>query len=100
MHYKRLTQIIIPVICSFFLFSCSSALYVPENTDAKGGVTLEELKSGRKDYLKKCANCHNLHLPAEYTKSQWEYWIDKMSVKAKLTLEEKMSIFYYVTSGK
>lgn len=94
MHYKL--NISIFVIC-ITLIGCATALYVPTNNDAiKKNVSLETLIQGRNLYINKCASCHNLYLPSQYTKQQWIPILIKMQVKAKLTDSQIKLIGSYI----
>ena len=50
----------------------------------------------RKLYTGKCARCHKLYNPAQYSDEQWQVWMDKMSRKAKLKPDQKGLISHYV----
>ncbi|OIO39069.1 MAG: hypothetical protein COT00_03705 [Candidatus Omnitrophica bacterium CG07_land_8_20_14_0_80_50_8] len=54
--------------------------------------------SGKQSYLVKCAKCHKLYAPANYTDEQWESWMAKMRQKAHLTPEEYEQISVYCAS--
>jgi Zn-finger protein len=78
------------------LVSCSSQLYVPiESTKT---VSLEDLKTGREIYVKKCSSCHQLHLPNQYTEKVWMTNLNEMQVRAKITDDHKQLIYQYITS--
>jgi len=79
------------------LFSCISALYIPTEKDAlTQNTSLEKLQEGRALYTNKCASCHNLHLPAGYTTSEWEHIITKMQKRAKIDDKQKELISQYL----
>lgn len=80
-----------------FLFSCSSQLYVPIEAVAK--IPLEDLKTGREIYVKKCSSCHQLYLPNKYTEKVWMDNLNEMQVRAKITDEEKTLIYQYLTNA-
>ena len=39
-------------------------------------------------YLVKCTKCHELYNPADYDEADWEYWMGRMSKKARLNPEQ------------
>ena len=86
------------VFCSLFLlFSCSPQLYIP--IEATSNISLEELKTGREIYVKKCSSCHQLHLPNEYTEKVWSSNLDEMQARAKITNEEKQLIYQFIVNA-
>ena len=85
------------VFCFLFLFfSCSPQLYIP--IEATPSTSLEELKTGREIYVKKCSSCHQLHLPYEYTEKVWSLNLNEMQARAKISDAEKQLIYQYITS--
>jgi mono/diheme cytochrome c family protein len=80
--------------------ACGSALYIPSETEVTSKANLEELNEGRAIYINKCGGCHTLVLPEKYSSKDWNTWVDKMEVKAKITSSEKEKILKYVTRGK
>jgi Dihaem cytochrome c len=44
----------------------------------------QDAKAARKLYTSKCARCHKLYDPANYSDTEWRTWMDKMNRKAKL----------------
>ncbi|HPR84846.1 MAG TPA: hypothetical protein PLG33_02270 [Prolixibacteraceae bacterium] len=77
------------VLMIVFSGACSSALYIPTQTDAdKAGVSTESLIQGRNLYVSKCGSCHNLHLPEQYTQEKWKEEMPEMQRKAKISGEE------------
>jgi cytochrome c2 len=79
------------------LISCSSQLYIP--IEATPTVSLENLKTGREIYVKKCSSCHQLHLPNQYTEKVWMHNLNEMQVRAKISDEEKQLIYQYITNA-
>jgi len=97
MHYKL--TIGISVIC-ITLMGCVAALYMPTNNDAiKYNVPLQTLTQGRELYVNKCASCHNLHLPSQFTKQQWDPIMNRMQKKAKLTDSQREMISRYLETN-
>lgn len=81
----RRKEIFIAIMC-YMIVSCSQQLYKPVSSDEK---EQHELLMGRQLYIDRCSNCHNLHLPNEFSGEVWAMKIDKMQQRAKITDEEK-----------
>lgn len=79
------------------LISCSSQLYVP--IEATPTVSLEDLKTGREIYVKKCSSCHQLHLPSQYNEKVWSANLAEMQTRAKITDAEKQLIYQYIVNA-
>ena len=56
----------------------------------------DEVGQTRKLYIAKCARCHRLYDPTQYTDSAWQVWMDKMSKKAKLKVDQKELLTRYL----
>lgn len=85
----------IVVICLIGLsVSCSPSLYKPSVADP---ALQADLLKGRSLYVSTCSNCHNLHLPKEFSAELWEVHINNMQVRAKISMEEKALILKYIT---
>jgi len=56
------------------------------------GITLERANQGFALYKNKCAGCHRLHSPSEYTISKWKRTLNEMYPKAKVTSEEEKKL--------
>lgn len=82
-----------------FLISCTSALYVPTASQQTESASLTQLQAGRKLYIQKCGNCHTLHLPEQYSKAQWQHFLDEMQQKASINNLEKEQILLYLSKG-
>ncbi|MDD5149727.1 MAG: hypothetical protein PHC28_04515 [Flavobacterium sp.] len=79
------------------LISCSSQLYIP--IESTSTVSLEDLKTGRDIYVKKCSSCHQLHLPSQYNEKVWSSNLNEMQDRAKITDEEKQLIYQYIVNA-
>jgi hypothetical protein len=63
------------------------------------GITIERANQGYTLYKSKCASCHRLHAPSEYTIAKWGKSLNEMYPKAKVYLEDdKKLIRDYVFS--
>lgn len=49
-----------------------------------GDLTELETKKAQKLYVAKCAKCHKLYEPGNYTDAEWQSWMAKMTRKARL----------------
>lgn len=84
------------------LAGCSSMLPVVTREDVRRaearwpGVTQGVLEEGRQKYVDRCGGCHSLHLPSEYTESEWKEAVDSMQSRAKVSPEEKEKILTYL----
>ena len=65
-----------------------------------GELSAVEIKSARKLYLGKCAKCHKLYDPADYTPAKWDEWMGKMTEKSKLKPEQAQLLARYIAAGK
>lgn len=65
-----------------------------------GELSAVEIKSARKIYLGKCAKCHKLYDPANYSPEQWAEWMVKMNSKSKLRPEQAELLARYIAAGK
>ena len=88
-------KIAVAFLFACLIYSCSPTLYVPSSADA---ANEQQLLSGRKLYVDHCSGCHNLHFPKEYDSLGWKKQLDEMQGKAKISDEEKLQIFNYLTS--
>lgn len=65
---------------------------LPEMQRKVPGITLERANQGFALYKNKCAGCHRLHSPSEYTISKWKRILKEMYPKAKVTSEEEKKL--------
>jgi mono/diheme cytochrome c family protein len=78
--------------------ACAAALRHASSEDAVRlapqwpGTTVEDLERGRRLYVRRCAGCHTLVLPAAHPPEEWPRLLDSMSKKARLRLEEREDI--------
>jgi mono/diheme cytochrome c family protein len=76
------------------IYSCSPSLYKPNVSDPE---LQSSLMHGRKLYVSHCSNCHNLHLPKEFSSDDWIKQVNKMQTRAGISDSEKVSILNYLT---
>lgn len=48
-------------------------------------ITYERASAGYELYKNKCAGCHRLYAPSEYTMAKWQIILPRMYVKSKMT---------------
>jgi cytochrome c5 len=97
--YSNSKLFLVVFFVSVLFFSCSSVLYNPSPKNTKNIANLEELRTGRKIYVKKCSSCHTLVLPEKFNQEQWKTWVDKMEQRSKLKEGEGKLILKYLTKG-
>ena len=56
----------------------------------------DETALARKLYVAKCAKCHKLYPPANYSDEEWRMWVGKMSKKARLKPEQQRILSDYI----
>ena len=84
---------------------CAATLGHPTAQDAEWAsrrwrtTTLEDLQKGRAVYVQKCAGCHNLHTPEQYSPTEWEGYVAYMAEDAKLTAEEQVLITRFLVAA-
>jgi len=74
----------------------STALPPPLPPGGELLISAETAAAGRKLYLMKCARCHKFYPPAQYSASEWQSWMDKMSRKAKLQPDQTALLTEYL----
>jgi mono/diheme cytochrome c family protein len=90
-------KFLLTAFIALLIFGCSPSLYKPDVADAK---LQESLLAGRKIYVSRCSNCHNLHLPKEFTSEIWKKQVDLMQVRAGISDDEKNLILNYLLYDK
>lgn len=103
-HFNIMKKLIL--ITMIFVSACAATKSIAPSQDLLPlmqqkvpGITLEKANEGYLPYKDKCASCHRLHAPAEYTISKWEKNLIEMYPKAKMTNEhEKVLIRDYLFS--
>lgn len=90
--------LLVTVIAGFSaIFACTSALYIPSESNLNGEATLSELMLGRELYIHNCGGCHTLYLPGAYTPEEWQYWMRQMESKVTLDSASQAKILKYVS---
>ncbi len=60
-------------------------------------LTNEQIAAARKLYIAKCTACHKYYPPADYSATDWETWMRKMSRKARLKPPEDQTLREYLS---
>ena len=88
------------------LCSCTASLLAPTVVDESFAkqkwedATLQQLNEGYHLYVNKCAGCHHLHNPKDYTEEKWRKEMPEMGKRAYLSLADQDKILRYVLSKK
>ncbi len=79
-----------------------SAVVTDEVAVEKGKYNAAQIAQGKIVYEQNCAQCHELHQPAEFNIAQWNRILPRMSRKAKLTDEQAgiVRAWVIVNAGK
>lgn len=87
-----LTTLIFASACAATKSIAPSHEALPEMQQKVPGITLERADKGYLLYKNKCAGCHRLHSPSEYTIAKWEKNLMEMYPKAKVSTEEEKQL--------
>jgi mono/diheme cytochrome c family protein len=60
------------------------------------GISLNDLRNGRKLYVQNCGGCHRLKPPQEQTDSQWIESYAKMRTRVELNRSEEERLLAYL----
>jgi cytochrome c2 len=58
------------------------------------------LATGRKLFLNRCARCHKLPHPDEFTPAQWSRIVPKMAKRSGLKPEQRDAVIAYLCSQR
>ena len=90
------------VFLGLSILSCASAIPDPREADLLtlpndlSGMTLEDLREGRRLYVENCGGCHRLRTPDERTPAQWTEAFVKMRKRVRLTTHEEDRLIAYL----
>src|SRR5215471_16201950 len=59
-------------------------------------LSRRQIAAGKKLYEVKCAKCHRLREPTDYSSDEWRLWFGKMSRKAKLNPAQESLLSRYL----
>ncbi|WP_374442185.1 cytochrome c [Epilithonimonas sp.] len=71
----------------------------PETPSTRVATSSDAVKQGQVLYAQRCARCHDLPAPSEFTASDWKPIMERMAPKAKLTAEETNWVLAYVNAN-
>ncbi|MFK7030951.1 c-type cytochrome [Flavobacterium oreochromis] len=100
-----LNKKILGALClGVILFSCSKKTVTPVSTaETKTEVAKvdlpAEIAEGKLLYENNCAKCHKLFPVSKHDKAGWTKTVDRMAPKAKLTDDQKLLVYNYLTYG-
>jgi len=75
------------------LFSCTQGYFIDKDEKTV-------YPKGRDLFASKCSGCHNLPNPLQFTNSEWDSILVPMRNKAKLSDEEHLKIFNWLTENR
>jgi len=88
-------------LLAIVLYSCGGSKSVPAAVETVKKVELTPaLAEGKGLYENNCAKCHKLYDPAEFTAEKWTGILKWMQPKAKITDEQRTSIYNYLVMNK
>ncbi|WP_300565964.1 cytochrome c [Flavobacterium sp.] len=90
-------KIVALAIVGILLYSCAPKF--ASTTAAKNVVLTPALAEGKNLFESNCAKCHGLPPVTQHTKEDWIPVLDRMAKKAKVTDEQKASIYNYITAS-
>lgn len=90
----KIIQLSILTAIILMAISCSPKV---QTTAPATAVLTPEMETGKKLMEGRCTKCHKLHEPTEFSAEKWNRILDKMQPKAKITDNERASIYAYVT---
>lgn len=94
------TKVIALAVVVGFVYACGSSKSAPEAAKPAPKKELTpELAEGKSLYEGSCARCHQLYKPTDYNAEAWKPIVSRMQKKARLSDEQGMKIYNYLTSG-
>jgi len=102
----HLVMVVFFVTMMVTLIACSPKLYLPEQAHSAWVAetyqytgTVDQFNHARTMYTQYCQSCHDLHMPSEYTISEWDKIYTNMSAKVAIGDSSKRMILYYILAG-
>lgn len=92
-------------LLSIVIYSCSKKVTTPviisevkvtEETQPELPTAIAE---GKMLYENSCARCHKLFPATKHDNSGWSVTLERMAPKAKITEEQKVLVYNYLTYG-
>jgi mono/diheme cytochrome c family protein len=95
----KITTVI--ALLAIILYSCGGSKSAPGASETVNKLELNPaLAEGKGLYENNCAKCHKLYDSAEYTAEKWSGILKWMQPKAKITDEQRTSIYNYLVINK
>jgi mono/diheme cytochrome c family protein len=97
-------RLAILALAAGFGASCAAALRHASPEDAVRvapqwpGTTVAVLERGRRLYVRRCAGCHTLVLPAAHPPGEWPRLVDSMAKKARLRPDEREDVVRFLVA--
>jgi mono/diheme cytochrome c family protein len=101
------TKIIFALLIASAALSCGSPKVVamqpsdpvvPQMPSPEKSASAERIAQGKGLYDERCANCHKLFSPADFTQTEWAPILTRMQKKARLDDEQMSLVREYVYS--
>ncbi len=89
------------VVLVIVVVACSPKIKTTTTTPAPvtDPIMLAKITEGKSLYETNCNKCHELHKPGKYNEQQWTKNLNWMAPKAKITDEQKATIFAYLSNN-
>ena len=63
-------------------------------------ATPELLENGRAIYLNRCASCHDLSAPEEFSEREWRSQVRKMAPKARINATQQTTLLAFLLTAR
>jgi len=89
------------IVLVIVVVACSPKVKTTTTTPAPvtDPIMLAKITEGKSLYEANCNKCHELHNPGKYNEQQWTKYLDWMAPKAKISDDQKASIFAYLSNN-
>jgi len=94
------TKIVSLALLAIMFYSCGGSKSAAPMSDTKKVEMTPELAEGKSLYENNCAKCHKLYEPEKFTAEKWTGILKWMQPKAKITDEQRTSIYNYLVMNK
>ncbi len=64
----------------------------------KAGFSEARLEVASRLYIVKCARCHQVYDPSDYTQSRWNFWMSRMSKTAHLDADQEQLLSQFAAA--
>ena len=89
------------IVLVIVVVACSPKVKTTTTTPAPvtDPIMIAKITEGKSLYETNCNKCHELHNPGKYNEQQWTKYLDWMAPKAKISDDQKASIFAYLSNN-